>query len=185
MPYRGHKNTLNLMFITDKLQAQIDALKSFRSDMGEIMADILSDREDELLGRQRDQLASGLDSEGEDIIPSYSQDIKPTGYFNTVSAAERYAAWKQNINVPLYDRRFERDPDSPNLFVSGKFHSELAVDVSNSEILFYGGTPYAENIINRYGLDKFGLNEQFWRMVMENGVITELRTKMREYLNLE
>lgn len=168
------------MGITDKLQAQIAVFRDYKDNRSAYLADMLSQREDELLGRLKDQLASGQDSYGADLRPSYTEDVKPGGYFNTKSAAERYAGWKRSINVPIYFKQFNRDFDTPNLYVSGRFHSELAVEVTDDIVEFKGATGYADNIIDKYGKDKIGLNETFWRMVMENGVIDELIQKLRE-----
>lgn len=170
------------MGITDKLSGLVRVFDDFNRDKGKYLADILSGREDELLGRQRDQLASGQDSNGNDMLPLYTED----SYFHSISAAQRYRDWKQRIyQPPLYDKQFARKPDAPNLYVDadninsgGRFYRELAVVIDGEVIEFNGATPYAENIIGKYGLDKFGLNETFWRMVMENGVIDELLTKL-------
>lgn len=168
------------MGITDKLKAQIEALKDFQNNRNAYLARLLFERSEELLDRQRDQLASGLDSEGRELAPRYSEDLKPGGHFNSRSAAERYAAWKKTINVPVYYKQTERDTDVPNLYIDGTFYSQLAVDITEAQILFAGGTMYAADIIAKYGLDKFGLNEDTWREVMENGVIEELLVLIRE-----
>lgn len=171
------------MGLTDKMEVMLTAFREFRDNKNAILADILSQRTDELLDRQRDQLASGLNSEGTDIVPPYSEDLKPGGYFHSSSAAERYAQWKQTINVPVYYKQTQRNPDTPNLYVNGRFHSELTVDITD-EVLFHGGTSYAENIVDKFGLMQFGLNEQSWRDFMENGVITEILGGLRTSLGI-
>lgn len=180
------------MGIIDKIEAQIAALEEFRDNRASILADILSEREDELLDRQRDQLASGLNSEGTDIVPPYSADLKPGGYFKSPQAAARYAAWKQDIYAPkVHYKQTQRNPDTPNLFIDGdgivnggRFYRELAVNVTDTEILFYGETSYAEGIIGKFGEEQFGLCEEYWRDVMENGVIKTMLKGLRESLGI-
>lgn len=172
------------MGLTDKLSSLIEVFQDFNENKGRYLADILAGREDELLGRQRDQLASGQDSYGDDLTPLYPDDLT---YFRSRSAGERYRDWKLSINQPpRYGTQFPRNVDAPNLYVDGenirnggRFYRELAVVVDSDLIEFNGATAYADNIIYKYGLDKFGLNETFWRMVMENGVIDELLGKLR------
>lgn len=170
------------MGIVDKLQAQIAVFQDFRDNRSAYLADILSDRQNELLGRQKDQLASGQDSYGNDLIPLYTQDLKPGGYFKTRESATRYMHKKLSIKVPVNYVQLPRNDDAPNLYWNGKFHSEITVDISSEIIDFTGATSYANNIIDKYGHDKFGLNETFWRMVMENGVIDEMIRKIRNGL---
>jgi hypothetical protein len=56
------------------------------------------------------------------------------------------------------------------------------VTISENIIEFHGDTAYAECIIDKYGLEKFGLNETFWRMVVENGLADELADYLRSQL---
>ena len=180
------------MGITDKIEAQLAAFEEFRDNKASILADLLSQREDELLDRQRDQLASGLNSEGTDIMPPYSADLKPGGYFHSPEAAARYAGWKQRIYAPpVHYKQKQRNPDTPNLFIDGdgivnggRFYKELTVTVTDNEILFHGGTAYAEKIVDRFGEQQFGLCEEYWRDVMENGVIETMLKGLRESLGI-
>lgn len=170
------------MAILEKLQSQIAAFSDFRQNKGKVVAELLAQREEELLERQKDQLASGLDSEGRVLSPLYSEDLKPGGFFKTQSAAQRYADWKKGINVPVFYEQQPRPADAPNLYVNGRFWSELAVTVTDTLIEFHGDTAYADGIIDKYGLEKFGLNETFWRMVVENGLDDELADYLRSRL---
>ena len=170
------------MAILEKLQAQIAAFSEFQKNKGRVVAELLAQREDELLERQMDQLASGQDSEGRNLTPSYSADLKPGGYFKTSSAARRYADWKKSIATPAFYQQFPRNADTPNLYVNGRFWNEMGVTISENIIEFHGDTAYAEGIINKYGLEKFGLNETFWRMVVEGGLDDELADYLRSQL---
>lgn len=178
------------MFITDKLQAQINLLKDFEERKGAYVSEILSEKTDDLLGLQRDQLASGLNSEGGEMQPPYPQDLKPGGYFHTQSAAERYSEWKDRMQVPVYYKQTPRKHNVPNLYINGKnirnggrFYSELAVSVTEDTILFHGSTDYSEGIVAKFGVQNFGLNEEYWRYMMEDGgVLDALANKLRERL---
>ena len=182
------------MFITDKIQAQINFFKDFEERKGAYVAELLSEKTEDLLGLQRDQLASGLNSNGGEMQPPYPQDLKPGGYFHTQSAAERYSEWKDRMQVPVYYKQTARKHNVPNLYINGtdrngrpirnggRFYSEIVVDVDESRIFFHGSTDYSEGIMAKFGVDNFGLNEEYWRYILENGILDSLIEKLRSNL---
>lgn len=132
---------------------------------GAIVADTIPRYESDILELQRLQLLEGKASDGEDLRPYYSEDLKPQGYFRNADSAERYARWKATeIQYPVDTNR---NPDAPNLYINGQFHSELGVEFGANEMTVQGTTMKAQAIILKYGLDKFGLtvdklNEIVW-----------------------
>ena len=80
---------------------------------GELIRNVVVQHSDDIIEQQRIQLFEGKNSNGEDMRPFYSEDLKPKGFFHSVESAGRYAAWKQNgINYPY---TANRNPDAPNL----------------------------------------------------------------------
>lgn len=101
-----------------------------------------------ILSMQRAQLMEGKSSDGEDLRPYYTEDP----YFKTPEAAQRYAGWKQRITPNP-----KRNRNAPNLYINGSFHSELGVEFQEEGFLVHGLTGRAQNIIGKYGVEKFGL----------------------------
>lgn len=127
---------------------------------------------------QIDQLFEGKASSGEDIRPYYSEDLQSAGgYFRTPDSAKRYADWKQNIG-----RSTSRNPDAPNLYINGKFHNEIDVADLGDSIAILPKTPYAEHIMQKYGLDTFGLTESNWNIIFANGASENLINYIRAML---
>jgi len=120
----------------------------------------------DILEQQRIQLLEGKDSGGEDIRPYYSEDLKPAGHFHSVESAGRYAAWKQDLTYPY---TVQRNPDAPNLYITGKFHEEIGVEFGVDAVAIVGETAYAKAIMAKYGNDTFGLNADKWAEIWESG----------------
>lgn len=146
---------------------------------GDYMRDALAGRTDELMSFQYQQLFNGKQSNGEDIRPYYSEDLKPIGYFRSKETAERYSAWKET-GIP-YPFKANRNPDAPNLYIDGTFHSELGVVLGEDMMVIKGTTNYADGIVAKYGLQTFGLDAQSWgEMLNERGVADDVLTKIIE-----
>ena len=104
---------------------------------GGTIKDVVETHEEDILDLQRLQLLQGKASSGEDIRPYYSEDLKPSGFFNSVDAAKRYSAWKGTISYP---RMADRNADAPNLYINGRFHSELGVTFGSDSVVVDGKT---------------------------------------------
>lgn len=127
---------------------------------GAIVGDALKSYAPDVLELQLGQLWDGKASSGDDIRPYYSEDLKPTGYFHSKESAGRYADWKQSITP-----NSNRNPDSPNLYIVGKFHSELAVNMGADAVSVYPTTMFAKGIFDKYGSRTFGLTKDNWRRI--------------------
>jgi hypothetical protein len=132
---------------------------------GSVIRDVVTRHADDILDLQREQLFEGKASDGEDIRPYYSEDLKPTGWFHSVETARRYAAWKLNkINYPY---TANRNPDAPNLYINGRFHDELGVQFGPDAVAVVGSTNYAREIVAKYGLHTFGLMSSKWMVLFQ------------------
>lgn len=151
---------------------------------GELVRDTIVRHPDDILELQKRQLFSGLSSNGEDIRPYYSEDLKPAGYFKSAESAKRYSAWKETgINYPY---AANRNPDAPNLYINGRFHDELGVQFDSQTVAVVGTTGYSKGIVAKYGIQTFGLMIANWMVVfVERGAYEELMNeiKTRLYVN--
>jgi len=168
------------MGILNDLRARVasvnDGLKT-----GEIIRDVVIQHPDDILDLQRDQLFRGLASSGAEIRPYYSEDLKPSGYFHSIESARRYSAWKQDgISYPY---SVDRNPDAPNLYINGRFHDELGVQFLADTVGIVGTTGYSKNIVDKYGIETFGLMMSNWMVVfVERGAYDELMDELRQRL---
>lgn len=150
-------------------------------ESGEIVRDVLSQYRDDIIELQQQQLFAGKASSGEDIRPYYSEDIKPNGYFNTKQSAERYAAWKE-IGV-TYPVSVHRNPDAPNLYINGRFHSELGVLFAPDSVAVVPTTNYATRIVAKYGMNSFGLMASNWAEIFRNrGALDDILNNIKTIL---
>lgn len=134
-------------------------------DRGIFLQVALVDEQEKIMDLQREQLLEGKDNDGNDLRPFYSEDLQPEGWFKSKDSALRYAMWKQTgISYPV---QVQRNPDAPNLYITGKFHGEIGVKQTSTTIGVYPLTPYASNIVSKYGMDRFGLSALRWRSVLD------------------
>lgn len=149
-------------------------------EQGDLIRDVVVDYGDEIMDLQYLQLFQGLSASGEDIRPYYSEDLKPGGYFYTVQAAKNYAAWKTELDYPY---SVDRNPDAPNLYINGRFHSELDVQFTVDTVGIVGTTQYARNIIAKYGINTFGLMPSNWTVLFEQkGAYYDLMNNIKSIL---
>lgn len=126
---------------------------------GGIIRDMAIRHERDILELQKYQLLQGKASSGQDLRPYYSEDLKPRGWFRSAETAGRYAAWKQDLDYPY---EVSRNPDAPNLYVNGKFHNDLGVELGMDRIEVIGRTSYAKEIMAKYDTRNFGLMKEKW-----------------------
>ena len=148
---------------------------------GEMVRDVIVQYPDDILELQRLQLFQGLASNGQEIRPFYSEDLKPRGYFKSPESASRYAAWKMDgINYPY---SVNRNPDAPNLYINGRFHDELGVQFGADAVAIVPTTPYATGIVAKYGLSTFGLMIEKWMIIFrERGAYEQLMNQIKQRL---
>lgn len=147
---------------------------------GALIRSVLEKHDGEIVEQQRIQLLEGKTSEGKDIHPFYTEDIKPRGWFHTRESAQRYADWKQTISYPY---SVKRNPSAPNLYVTGVFHDDLNVSFGADSVAIVPDTAYASNIMAKYGRGMFGLNKEKWGVIFgEKGAKNELIEAIKEVL---
>ena len=168
------------MGILNDLRSRVAAVEN-GLQTGELVRGSLLPRSGDIMELQLRQLFEGKASSGEDIRPYYSEDLKPSGYFHSVESAGRYSAWKKDgIRYPYSARR---NPDAPNLYINGRFHSELGVDFGPDAVGVVPMTAYAAGIVDKYGLSTFGLTDGNWSEVFTaRGAFSELMNKIKEIL---
>ena len=138
---------------------------------GEVIRDVCSNHSQEILEMVRMQLLEGKAANGENLRPSYSEDLQPGGFFKSRESAKRYADWKLTISYPA---QVHRDPDTPNLYINGKFHSELDLKVGDSEMKVDGSTSYADRIMDKYGKQNFGLTDDNCKLLVSDYIYPQL-----------
>lgn len=129
---------------------------------GSLVREALLPLREDIVEQQRIQLLEGKGSDGRDLHPFYSEDVKPRGYFRSRESAERYAAWKRTLSYPY---SVKRNPDAPNLYITGLFHGELSAELGNDAVGIVPDTAYAANIMRRYGFGVFGLSMESWGVI--------------------
>ena len=137
----------------------------------------LEREQDALLESQRQQLIDGQTSEGTPITPSYTQDP----FFKSADSAERYIVMKERkFDIPSSS---VRNRDTPNLYITGKFHSELGVEFQATQFKVYGLTPYASGIMSKYGDSIFNLSPDNREKLMREKVMPYIENQIRTELN--
>lgn len=160
----------------------INNAEALLSDLesGVLVRDVLEDYGEEIMSLQRIQLLEGKASSGNDIRPYYSEDVGPTGYFKTKASAEAYRAWKGSLSYP---HDVQRNDDAPNLYINGKFHSELGVTFGPQALAILPETPYASKIVRKYGVETFGLTREKWNeLFVERGVLEKIMANVKNRL---
>ena len=164
------------------LEGLLNNAKSLQKGMqsGTMVRDVLTRHGDHIVEQQRVQLLMGKGSDGRDLHPFYSEDIKPSGYFKSGAAAKQYAAWKQTISYPY---SVQRNPDAPNLYITGVFHDDLNIHFGVDSFEIIPDTAYSAKIMAKYGFGIFGLNAQMWGVIWNDfGAKNELIEEMRNVL---
>jgi hypothetical protein len=159
-----------MKILEDMVERVSDALTWLES--GSAVKEQLEPKSTVILDMQSAQLMEGKRPDGHDIRPYYTEDR----YFDTPAQANWYKAWKQEITP-----NSKRNPDAPNLYINGKFHSELDVYFEPDGIEINGSTGYALGIVRKYGLDSFGLSPDRWNVLMQEA-LPQIVRKLREKL---
>jgi len=141
---------------------------------------ILQRHEPELLELQKDQLYAGLDSRGQLLKPSYSQDP----YFKNPGAGSRYAAWKQSRTPRADSSLFPTKPtDTPNLIITGTlFYHRLFVEVGGGNLMIDANSPIMAKLDSKYGNLLLGLNDIARTYVATEFLFIELQDMVYKHL---
>ena len=164
------------MKILDDLLARVENVEVGLAS-GQTIRYVVENHESDILELQKQQLFEGKASSGEDLRPYYTEDIGANGYFYSTETAQRYSDWKLTINYPY---TAERNPDAPNLYIDGTFHSKLRVEFGSDDVEVNGSDMKSYQIINKYGLEKFGLMMEKWNeLFRDRGAYDELLNEIK------
>lgn len=152
-------------------------------DSGDAVKEHLAPKEKQILSMQSDQLLEGKRPDGNDLRPYYSEDPYFTVYGNWGGNPDAYKAWKStNPESASAWNNPKRKEDAPNLYINGKFHSELGCYFEADGILITAATPYAMDIVAKYGNDSFGLSGERWAALMQQ-VLPDIVERLKQILN--
>lgn len=165
---------MSLQDLTQRVEAVLTGLQG-----GEIPRLAVLPYGDDILTLQKEQLAEGQSASGEDLRPYYSEDLKANGgYFHSGATAANYAAWKQSISNPYGGGN--RKPDAPNLYITGKFYDEIGVQFGADAAVIVPLTPFASQVMAKYGRDSFGLTMGRWNEIMARGAYARVMDEIRK-----
>lgn len=134
---------------------RIDGLKT-----DELAAASVARTSDEIRLLNLEQLLNGLDKAGNPIRPTYQEDT----FFDSVEEAQGYSDWKDKISP----YRARRKPGTPNLFINGRFHSSIRVEVKGDKIVYNSSDEIAPEVEDKYHDMLFGLNPESRKFFVEN-----------------
>lgn len=168
--------------MNERLSKMTEAAKQLNTRMqdGSLVRGVLRNHADDIMEQQHIQLMEGKGSDGNDLRPYYTEDVQPSGYFKTVASARNYMAWKETLNYPY---SVTRNSNAPNLYINGRFYSEMEVRFEAETLGIYPTSGFASEIMAKYGLHRFGLSALKWQVMMEEkGVKDEIQNEMRKLL---
>lgn len=131
-----------------------DIIKKIATGFEESVAVCMDDNKVTVLRAVTEQLYSGLDSDGGYLSPSYDADpfFEEEGEWHHRS--DDYKAWKNAITPPEggYMLGLPPRPDNvPNLFINGKFYSEIDAERHDMSLHVDPGTGNGPDIVAKYG----------------------------------
>lgn len=114
----------------------------------------LCDNSGIVLHSVKEQLYSGLDGEGKHLSPTYDNDPFFEEEGPWFHRAKDYRAWKRIITPPVSGTMLGLPPrpdDVPNLFINGKFYSELSASRRGDALVVDPGNGDGPSIVSKYG----------------------------------
>lgn len=101
-----------------------------------------------------EQLYSGLDGEAQYLEPTYDNDpfFNEEGFW--YHRGKDYKAWKSNITPPIRGAMLGLPPrpdNVPNLFINGKFYSEIVASRRGDVLHVDPGKGNGPDIVSKYG----------------------------------
>ena len=120
----------------------------------------LADNGGIVLQAVREQLYAGLDAEGRHLSPTYDDDpffSEPGMWYGR---AADYKAWKRELTPPVTGTMLglaPRPDEVPNLFINGKFYSEITVSRQGDVLVTDPGAGNGPSIVAKYGDEILGM----------------------------
>lgn len=137
---------------------------------------IIDRTKDEYLTIQKQQLMEGKDSSGGDLKPGYLEDP----FFKTPKAAAAYLRWKQHITPNP-----KRNPNAPNLFITGVFHGSLNVTVGGGFIKTSSSSSIFGSVERKYSGKELGLSPVSKGRYSKDYVMPKVREYVHEITELK
>lgn len=121
----------------------------------EVVLDSLAENRGLVARMVREQIYSGLDSEGRFLSPTYDDDP----YFNEPGRwkgkSYQYKLWKRQITPPVrsYTLNLPPRPDNvPNLFITGAFFDSIGAEMRGGVLtVTSAGFMDGDDIVGKYG----------------------------------
>lgn len=118
----------------------------------------------------RQQLHRGLNTEGRQLSPKYSEDP----WFKSKESAARYADWKKKL-FP------EMEYDVPNLIITGVFHKSISVRANSKTVTYEASASFSNAIQNKYQGKALGLTIEskstVWSDIVKPDLLGQVRAK--------
>lgn len=107
-----------------------------------------------VLDAVREQIYSGLDGDGQHLSPTYDDDpyFEEEGFW--FHRSNDYKSWKHSITPPEAGLMLGLPPrpeNVPNLFINGKFFSEITATLSGDKLVIDPGANNGPSIVAKYG----------------------------------
>lgn len=114
----------------------------------------LSDNSGVVIHAITEQLYSGQDGEGNYLSPSYDNDpfFEEEGIW--YHRSNDYKAWKYGLTPPITSPMLGLSPrpdEIPNLFINGKFYSEITASRKGDMLVTDPGNENGPSIVAKYG----------------------------------
>ena len=165
------------------IQQMLNTVKKFERDMQKVVSQTFADNRAVIRKLQQDQLLLGRDSKGEPLKPDYDKDP----FFKTKEGRDKYILMKGELenqhNALIRYNLFPRKPYlTPNLYVTGKFHRSLKVDVNGNSYRISSTWSRGKNIEKKYPT-ALGLSPQALKEVMDARIKADLNDRWQELLH--
>lgn len=136
-------------------------------DLIQIAGDILQRNEAQVRELNIQQLMAGLNNQGRQLSPKYSEDP----YFKKPGAGLRYAAWKKKL--------FPETPfDVPNLIIVGTLHNSVTARRAGDQVQFAASASFAGSVAAKYGNSELGLSPESkqtaFRTIVKQPLVAEI-----------
>lgn len=157
----------------------LNKVKRFERGWINRLSQTLNENKNVVLQLNKEQLLSGIGSDGNPLSPTYNQD----DFFKTQEGRDRYLEQKKGKEAnPKYNSLYRkvynlygtRDVQTPNLIVTGKYHKSLKVTVKKKSFLVKGTWSKAKNIENKYP-NATGLTQRSFNFIWERFIVDDLR----------
>lgn len=154
-----------------EIQQVASIIHSIAEGIEDVCRQSLQDNSSEVIFAIHEQLYGGIDANGKYLSPTYDDDPFFLEKGQWQGRAEAYKKWKFAITPPTTGFRLQlppRPPEVPNLFINGKFYSEINASPSIDGIELDPGMGNGVDIVDKYGEDILRLSDEGVKYYNEN-----------------